>query len=494
MPSPREIERKLDLDPPLSARARRVPSILEDFADGHASGEMRRLVSTIYDTPDHALRRLGFVLRVRRVGDRRIQTLKADMAGSFQRVEWECDIAGDGPDLAAIPDEAVRHEVEAAGALVPVLATEFDRTLWHIRRDGSDLELSFDEGTIRAGGLDAPIREIEIELKSGVPTAIFSLARDIAAEIPARVGLRSKSERGYALLQEAGAAGKSGTQKEAAPEIDRKSRVGAAFQAIARGCLRQYHLREPGILRREANELHKARVAIRRLRTCLKLHRDLVADEEGDRLKRGLRTLSQGLGTARNLDVLLERLDGGSPEADALRARVAADREAAYDKLASALRSKRMRLLFLDLMAYVETGPWLRDPERRKLRDRKARTFARKLLDKRWRRLRKSGRGLAELSVEDRHEVRIEGKVLRYASEFFAGALPGKKRTKRRDALLDALTEMQTHLGDLNDIETGVLVVGGEDAPQKDHAREAELVAAAQAAHTRLRKAEPFWM
>lgn len=493
MPSPREIELKLELDSPPSSRAGRPHAILARFASGSPEGETRRLVSAIYDTLDHALRRRGFVLRVRRVGDRRIQTLKADMAGPFERAEWECDIEGDSPDLAAIPDEAVRREVEAAGPLVPVLATEFDRTLWRVRRDGSDLELSFDEGAIRAGGLEAPIGEIEIELKSGAPTAIFGLARDIVAAAPARLGLRSKSERGYGLLREAGASGKGSAQKEAAPEIDRTSRVGTAFQILARGCLRQYHLHEPGILGREANELHKARVAIRRLRTCLKLHRDLVADEEGERLKRGLRTFSGLLGTARNLDVLLERLEGGSPEADALRTRVSADREAAYDKLASALRSKRIRLLFLDLMAFVETGSWLRDPERRKLRETKARTFARKLLDKRWRRLRKSGRDLAEQSAEARHEVRIEGKVLRYASEFFAGAFPGKKRAKRRAALLDALTEMQTHLGDLNDIETGAVVVGGGDAPATDHAKETELVASAQAAHKRLRKAEPFW-
>lgn len=490
MVAPREIELKLELDPPRSGRgelprwdARRIPA-LQALRD---EPETRRLVSAIFDTPDHALRRGGLVLRIRRDGERWVQTLKADARdGSLlDRAEWESEVGGDTPDLAAIPDGALREEVAAAGTLSPVLETEFERTLWQLRHHGSDVELSLDRGMIRAGDRMTPISEIEIELKTGAPTALFGLAREIVGAVPARLGVQSKSERGYGLLAAAGEA------KAEPYRVRRKMRVGAAFQTIARACLRQYRLHEPGIFRREAEALHKGRVSIRRLRSAFKLHKALLADEEGERLKRGLRVLSRGLGTARNLDVLLERLEADDP----MRARIEEDRALAYDRLIARLRAKRSRLLLLDVMAYVEVGEWQRDPARRELRDSRAHDFAAKIIGKRWRRLGKKGRDLADQTPEARHEVRIEGKVLRYASEFYAGAFPGRKAKKRREALLDALTDLQTQLGDLNDIEAGLLVTSGlgAGAQPPDEARTQTLLVAAQAAHKRVRKAKPFW-
>lgn len=489
MVSPLEVELKLELEPALSAggRGRRAVHRLPGLGE---RGETRRLVSAIYDTKDHALRKRGLVLRVRQDGERRIQTLKADRgAGSLERAEWECEVEGDAPDLAAIPDDDLRREVAEAGLLAPILETAFDRTLWRLRHHGSDVELAFDEGTIRAGGQSVPISEIEIELKTGAPSALFGLAREIVGVVAARPGMRSKSERGYDLLNGAG-----GTKAEPY-RVDRKMNVAAAFQMIVRVCLRQYRANEPGIFAGDAEALHKGRVAIRRLRTCLKLHKKLVADPEGERLKTGLRKLSRDLGHARNLDVYLARIDCGDLPAN-LRGRVAAERERVYGRLKSKLRAKGMRMLLLDVMAYAETGPWLRDPKRRALREKRARAFARKTLEKRWRRLGEAARDLAAQSPEARHEVRIDGKVLRYASEFFAGAFPGGKSKKRRAALLDALTDLQTHLGDLNDIEVGASVVAGlPDAPKEpaEPARIEELIAAAQAAHGRIERVEPFW-
>lgn len=490
MVAPREIELKLELDPSRSTRtggARRRLGSLPGLPDESGT---RRLVSSIFDTADFALQRRGIVLRIRRDGERRIQTLKGEAGdGLFGRVEWECEVDGDEPDLTAIADPELRDEVSAAGALTPVLETEFDRTFWLLRHDGSDVELVLDEGTIRAGGRTAPINEIEIELKSGAPTALFGVARAIVGAMPARLGMQSKSERGYGLLKPEG-----DTKSEPFP-TRKKMKVAVAFQVIVRSCLRQYRLNEPGIFGRDADALHKARVAIRRLRSCLKLHKVLVTDPEGERLKGELRRLSQLLGEARNLDVYLERISGDGVDALILRAKIAAERELAYDRLTLKLRAKRARLLLLDLMAYVETGAWLRDPARRKLRETKLRRFAAGILEKRWRRMRKSGRDLAGQSAEARHEVRIEGKVLRYASEFFAGAFPGRPSRRSRSELLDALADLQTHLGDLNDMETGATLV--TDAPIEpvlvDHEREVALIAAAQKAHRRIRKVDPFW-
>lgn len=487
MAAPREIELKLELDPLRAAGARRRIRRLPDL---RGEGETRRLVSAIFDTGDHALRRRGLVLRIRRDGGCRIQTLKAAGPGMLiERSEWESEVAGDAPDPALIPDPALREEVEAAGSLAPVLETDFERTLWHMRHEGSDIEVALDEGTIRAGGRMTAIGEVELELKSGSAAALFAIGRQIVAAAPARLGLQSKSERGYALLDGA-EAGKA----EPFP-LDRRMRVGAAFQAIVRICLRQYCLNEAGIFARRVEALHKARVAIRRLRSCWKLHKALLADAEGTRLGRDLRALSRSLGAARNLDVHLERITAeGAPEE--LRAAVAADRERAYDRLARQLRSRRNRLLLLDVMAYAETGEWLRDPARRGARERKVAPFAAKILGRRWKRLRKAGRDLAGQAPQARHQVRIDGKVLRYAAEFFAGVFEGRKADRRRRKMLEALAGMQTHLGDLNDIETAAAYeagfAGSGDMPGQAE-RKAALLAGAQAAHGRMAGAEPFW-
>jgi hypothetical protein len=58
-------------------------------------------VSVYFDTEKHKLRNNGVMLRVRRVGKRHIQTIKATgNLGPFERDEWEADIVGKNPDLS----------------------------------------------------------------------------------------------------------------------------------------------------------------------------------------------------------------------------------------------------------------------------------------------------------------------------------------------------------------------------------------------------------
>ena len=68
------------------------------------------------------------------------------------------------------------------------------------------------------------------------------------------------------------------------------------------------------------------------------------------------------------------------------------------------------------------------------------------------RRVRKAGKHLRELSAGKQHKLRIAAKNLRYAIEFFASLFPADKNTKRRQAALSALKDLQDALGALNDI------------------------------------------
>src|SRR5439155_26255193 len=59
------------------------------------------LVSVYFDTNRLKLAKRGLTLRVRRVGRKHVQTIKASNGGLFERGEWETPVANDHPDLKA---------------------------------------------------------------------------------------------------------------------------------------------------------------------------------------------------------------------------------------------------------------------------------------------------------------------------------------------------------------------------------------------------------
>src|ERR1700680_2311692 len=85
----------------LAARTGDLPAVrraLEAMAGGGGVSRAR-LVSTYYDTPDHALARCGSSLRGGRHGRHYVQTVKAaGEAGEIGRGEWEDTVAGEHPD------------------------------------------------------------------------------------------------------------------------------------------------------------------------------------------------------------------------------------------------------------------------------------------------------------------------------------------------------------------------------------------------------------
>jgi len=100
--APREVELKLELDAQDAAR-------LADTSLVRGSQGRAEALSTVYfDTRSLDLREAGLSLRVREVDRRRIQTIKAKRsaaAGLFDRDEWEQEIDGHEPDLAAAAGE-----------------------------------------------------------------------------------------------------------------------------------------------------------------------------------------------------------------------------------------------------------------------------------------------------------------------------------------------------------------------------------------------------
>jgi inorganic triphosphatase YgiF len=450
--SQQEIEVKLELDGDEAASARLQEQLAERFGPGRTVA----LTSTYFDTADLALRDAAVSLRVREQEGRRVQTIKSRSSrkgGMFSRREWEREINGEVPDLDAAEDTPLAPLLKQDGvrsSLAPAFQSLVQRTIWDVALDDTRVEVALDRGFIKADGRSSPICEVELELKAGDPTELVSLARSLDAMAPLRLGSRTKADRGYQLLEK--------TDREAAPAepaaLSADMTVGQAFQTLAGGCIRHFMLNEPLLIRnRSEGALHQVRVALRRLRSAFTLFKGIVADQESDVLKARLQTLASALGDSRDLDVLLDALIEGGAEDEAavsLAGQLRAKREEAYDAAIAALHAPDARRLMLDLSVWLEAGPWTQAD--RPERDAPIVPFAEAALRKRRAKVKARGRHFGQLSSEELHQLRIAAKKLRYAAEFFAPLHHDKKAQRRRRAFLEAVKDLQTALGDLNDI------------------------------------------
>jgi triphosphatase len=164
------------------------------------------LVSVYFDTPKHKLARNGVTLRVRRHGNKFLQTIKSGGTNdSFRRGEWEHEIKGTVPNLREAHGTPLAPLLtkRLKRRLKPVFETRIHRVSVPIRKNGSRIEMALDEGEVRAGRQSAPISEIELELKRGKAGDLFKLARQMGKLAPATLSLKSKSERGYDLIEDA---------------------------------------------------------------------------------------------------------------------------------------------------------------------------------------------------------------------------------------------------------------------------------------------------
>ena len=461
-----EIELKLLVAPEDLGRIEHHPALrgLRRWA-----GHKERLATVYYDTPEFDLARGGVALRVRRSGDRWVQTLKADgepVAGLQARDELEWPLDGEAIDLAALDTSRYRElfaDANVRERLQPVFTTEFERAARLLSfPDGTAAELAIDHGEIRAGARTAPIAEAEIELKTGDAQRLFELAREFARDVPLRLGHESKAERGYAL---AGAA--AAPPRKARPiMLAHGLSAGAGLRRIAAACIAQMQANEAGLLEgRDPEYLHQFRVGLRRLRSCLDVVGIAVGKEAIAPLAEELRWLAAALGPARDWDVFVDetlarlaREFEGTADLQAFLARCAVVRRAHAEAARDAVSSPRYTALLLALgesfarddlagLRPPQAGDGAtRDAEVAKL-SASVGDFAASVLDRRHRRLRKRGGGVPDAPAGERHRVRIDAKRLRYAAEFFASLYP-PKRVRR---YVDALEDLQDILGTLND-------------------------------------------
>lgn len=425
------------------------------LGNGSSSGprpelSKQALVSTYYDTNKQKLRRHGLSLRVRKVGDCYVQTVKAAGSGSLTRDEWEKEVAGAKPDLKKARNTPLARLAtrKLPQKLKPLFQTDVHRTVQSRRIRSSKIEIALDRGRIKARRRSRPIAEVELELKSGRVADLFRLARDLERKTGAELDLRSKSERGYRLFS-----GDSGGAQRAEPiRLKHDLSPRDAFRDIAKSTLRHFSGNADPVRNMDSEGVHQMRVGLRRLRAAISLFADVLPQATTARIKLELKWLTGELAPAREIDVFLKEsvrrmtADRHVPRrgAQALRSKFSGERTVAFSRAREAVASARYRRLLIQVMEWIETG------RRRTHDDRSIDAYAAKLLDRRVRKARKEGERLTDLDTKRRHKLRIKIKKIRYAVDFFRSLYTDRDQ-KSLDHFSDQLKEIQSALGSLND-------------------------------------------
>ena len=227
---------------------------------------------------------------------------------------------------------------------------------------------------------------------------------------------------------------------------------------------------------------HKARVALRRLRSALKAFGPILDPDAARRLSRRARALFRILGPLREADVAAASF-ASDHDRDALAARAAArraeTRQALGDADAAGFAGRVTALLDVGGLA-GRIGPAQR------LGRADARLLADLALQEAWTEVMAFGPSVAALDIMTRHEFRKDMKTLRYMTEFFAPA-HGKKR---HDKFVGRLARLQDALGELNDIAEHA---AGQPLDKTLQDRADRAMKAAEGHWAKLRKQGPWW-
>lgn len=482
-------------------------------SDGQLA-EHRHIVSTYFDTPNHLLKRHGISLRVRQAGKKRIQTIKTAANGvAVARGEWEKRIRGNEPDLRAargtplqrLLSKRLKRDLDA------VFSTHVHRTVVPLRPGNSRVELALDEGHIRAGLYSSPLAEVELELKSGSIGDLFRTARTVAQLVPARLALKAKSQQGYDLITDQTMASVSAAKIV----LPAKATLATAFQAIGRSTLHHIAANEPAVLAGLPEGVHQMRVGVRRLRAALWVFSDLLRCKQTESVRSDLKWLAGKLGPVRDLDVFLttrvKSLEAADPPIAGLADLVSEleyRRAVAAEAAKAAIASTRYRLLILSALEWIEDGAWLK--LRPALRNQRIKPFACDLFDVRIAKAKKRAKDICKLSVHDRHKLRIAMKKVRYSIYFFESLFDGDASKKVLSKYKDCLASLQDNLGALNDIavhqrmvsrfrsdiesrksEPVAFAAGAVVGTERSETE--KLLAAAEKAAQKLRRAKEFW-
>src|SRR2546429_3736086 len=296
-PRPTDPRRMLEREVKLAAPAAFQAPDLEDVGAAVETSPVdeRRLETVYYDTPDLRLARWGANLRIRQGEGWTLKLPSTSDGPALTRRELEFPgDAGRPPDAAtALVIAYVRR-----ASLVPVASLSTLRRRVQLKnRDGTLLAEVVDDDVSVIQGLRVQnrFREVEVELKD-------QSADRLLDPILARLrGAGAADEDPTSKLVRA-----LGARATAVPEVDPlaltpASTAGEAVRHTIAVSVASLMRHDPGVrLGDDPEDVHRARVATRRLRSQLRTFRTLLDTEWANALREDLRCLAPGLGSVRD--------------------------------------------------------------------------------------------------------------------------------------------------------------------------------------------------
>jgi CHAD domain-containing protein len=440
-----------------AARAPAEPDVrcYEASAEGGARWrEALRALRTRAEPPlrDHEVLLDSFDGRLRASG------LGLSARGRAPRVV--CRLAGRGTassevELATVPRFAwdfprpqaleLAHALEARG-VEPIGRHELALERWAVLDDQDKVVAWIDEERHRVRPVHARAREDVLRVALRGVRGYGGEFRDLARALERADGLRVAKEAHFdplRLLAEPLVA------PGAWPKLAPRSGAFRALARIARAQLEAFEANAQGIRPgADAEHLHDARVALRRLRSLLGQLKGLLAAETRLPLVDELRWLASVLGPARDLDTLLLelRLAEMSAELRPVAEALEQDQALQYGELRRTLDASRCGELVgrLRALCAARANSELAGPEA-------AFSFAQVLARPLWRRFRQVVEAAARVAAlgpsAELHELRIACKKLRYLLECCRGLVP---RAELALAFAD-LKGLQSVLGTIQD-------------------------------------------
>jgi len=454
-----EVELKLRADSDGMAILLASPRLMQASRDG----KFRRMQAVYYDTPDRKLQSQGISFRVREEDGRFVQTLKrtGSRSGAMAREEIKVDVPTMEPRIDWLMGSSAVGELGSVTSedLTAIFTTTYDRlaTLVTYRGHGgrtSLIEIACDQGVITSDNSSVDISEIELELMKGDPSALYEIALELHDHYPVHIETRSKAERGYDLASGRWPAWQKAEKVVLAHDIT----VDQAVAEVFRRRFADWLVNEAAAVDGHDPEgVHQVRVALRRLRSALVIFGPYMPETQREWLKTECRWAASSLGPARDLDVFMTEIleplmavrrdDRGLL---ALRHRAEEARAAAYREARGAIASPRYGRFVLGFGLWLETAGWRSgdDADRPASLDSHLKPWSAKVINRQFRTIRKLGHKLETGTDEERHELRIAIKKLRYTLEFVPAGFSEKKiRAFRHD-----LTLLQDGLGHMNDV------------------------------------------
>lgn len=429
----------------------------------------KRTLNLYFDTRDARLARAGMALRLRSSDGRWSQALKGASSGRgglHAREEWEFDRPGPHLDLAlfaATPLAGIEGAERLHRDLAAVFRVDFQRRAWLLEpAPGNRLEVVLDEGRVACGERSEPICEVEIECLEGDAGAAFDLAARLLETVALRPSAITKAARGYRLFRRQ----RLRPVKAGSVALDAAMAPIAAARAIVASGLEQLQANEEGVLgTRDPEFVHQARVALRRMRSALRMFRTVIGEARAQAWHDELAEVAAALGVARDADVFATeslpavlRAYGDAALGRRLAARAARLRAPGREAARAALRSARYARVILDLARWLAQADAAADASASPALAQ----FATHLVRRRHRRLVRAAHALGTLTAAQRHDVRIAAKRLRYGVDGLAAVFP-RKRVHR---YLAALSDLQDALGRANDAASASRLLDELAAPE----------------------------